>query len=149
MSRGRGADPAQLRGPGHRRLDPRQALLQGHRDGDPALVGQAFAGRAALLSPFDRLLHDRKRMADVFEFDYNLEMYKPVAKRRWGYYALPILYGDRLVGKLDAGADRAAGVLRVAAVHRDVAFSKTMSTAVDREIRDLARWLDMDLVLPD
>ena len=113
---------------------------------DPALLGQPFAGRAALLSPFDRLLHDRKRMNDVFEFDYHLEMYKPAAKRRWGYYALPILYGDRLVGKLDARADREAGVFRVAAVHEDVPFSKTMTAAVDREIRDLARWLDLELV---
>jgi uncharacterized protein YcaQ len=113
---------------------------------DPALLGQPFAGRAALLSPFDRLLHDRKRMNDVFEFDYQLEMYKPAAKRRWGYYALPILYGDRLVGKLDARADREAGVFRVAAVHEDVPFSKTMTAAVGREIRDLARWLDLELV---
>ena len=116
---------------------------------DPAQLGQPFAGRAALLSPFDRLLHDRKRMNDVFEFEYFLEMYKPAAKRRWGYYALPILYGDRLVGKLDATADRKAGVLRVAAVHRDVPFSKAMTAAVDREIKDLARWLDLELVLPD
>jgi uncharacterized protein YcaQ len=116
---------------------------------DPALLGQRFAGRAALLSPFDRLLHDRKRMSDVFEFDYHLEMYKPAAKRQWGYYALPILYGDRLVGKLDAAADRKAGVLRVAALHRDVPFSNLMAAAVDREIKDLARWLDLELVLPD
>ena len=116
---------------------------------DPAQLGQPFAGRAALLSPFDRLLHDRKRMNDVFEFDYHLEMYKPAAKRRWGYYALPILYGDRLVGKLDAKADRKAGVLRVAAVHRDVPFSNAMTAAVDREIKDLARWLDLELVLPE
>jgi uncharacterized protein YcaQ len=116
---------------------------------DPTLLGQPFAGRAALLSPFDRLLHDRKRMSEVFEFDYHLEMYQPAAKRRWGYYALPILYGDRLVGKLDARADDKAGLLRVAAVHRDVPFSKAMSGAVDREIEDLARWLDLELVLPD
>jgi uncharacterized protein YcaQ len=128
------------------------ALVEGVRGEwrvDPTLLGQPFAGRAALLSPFDRLLHDRKRMADVFEFDYHLEMYKPAAKRRWGYYALPILYGDRLVGKLDAAADRKAGVLRVAALHRDVPFSNLMAAAVDREIKDLARWLDLELVLPD
>ena len=115
---------------------------------DPAQLGQPFAGRAALLSPFDRLLYDRKRMTDVFEFDYQLEMYKPAAKRRWGYYALPILYGDRLVGKLDAQADRHAGVLRVAAVHRDVPFSNAMTAAVDREISDLAGWLELHLELP-
>ena len=116
---------------------------------DPMLLGQPFRGRAALLSPFDRLLHDRRRMTEVFEFDYILEMYKPAERRRWGYYALPILYGDRLVGKLDARADRKDGVLRVAAVHRDVSFTKAMTMAVDREIRDLARWLDLELELPD
>ncbi len=113
---------------------------------DPAQLRQPFTGRAALLSPFDRLIADRKRMEEIFEFDYILEMYKPAEQRRWGYYALPILYGDRLVGKLDAHADRKAGVLEVAAVHRDVRFSQAMSRAVDREVVDLARWLDLELV---
>jgi len=94
---------------------------------DSSLLGQPFSGRAALLSPFDRLIHDRKRIVEFFEFDYQLEMYKPAAKRRWGYFALPILYGDRLVGKLDATADRKAGVLRVDAIHQDVPFDKTMT----------------------
>ena len=116
---------------------------------DPAYLDQSFAGRAALLSPFDRMLADRKRMNEVFEFDYILEMYKPEAKRRWGYYALPILYGDRLVGKLDAKTDRKAGVLEVTAVHQDEPFSKAMTAAVDREIQDLARWLDVEVVLLD
>jgi uncharacterized protein YcaQ len=116
---------------------------------DPAQLGQPFAGRAALLSPFDRLLADRKRMDELFEFDYILEMYKPASARMWGYYALPILYGDRLVGKLDARADRKEGEFRVAAIHRDVPFTKPMTAAVDREIRDLARWLHLELVLPD
>ena len=113
---------------------------------DPALLGQGFAGRAALLSPFDRLLHDRKRMADLFEYDYALEMYKPAATRRWGYYALPVLYGDRLVGKLDASADRQAGVLRVNSVHWDVDTNRAMVAAVDREIEDLAAWLNLESV---
>jgi uncharacterized protein len=113
---------------------------------DPAQLAQPFAGRAALLSPFDRLVADRKRMAEVFEFDYILEMYKPAASRRWGYYALPILYGDRLVGKLDARADHKAGVLDVTAVHQDVPFSKAMTAAVESEVADLARWLDLELV---
>jgi uncharacterized protein YcaQ len=112
------------------------------------MVDRPFSGRAALLSPFDRLIHDRKRTVELFEFDYQLEMYKPAAKRRWGYFALPILYGDRLVGKLDATADRTAGVFRVDAIHQDVAFTKTMTAAVDREIKDLAHWLELDLTLP-
>jgi uncharacterized protein len=110
---------------------------------DPELLDQPFAGRAALLSPLDRLVYDRKRMTELFEYDYQLEMFKPAAQRRWGYWALPILYGDRLVGKLDATADRRAGVLRVDAVHRDVPFTKAMTAAVRREIDDLASWLGL------
>lgn len=76
---------------------------------DPSWLGQPFRGRTVLLSPFDRLIHDRKRMTDLFDFDYQLEMFKPAKNRRWGYYRLPILHGDRLVGKVDATADRKAG----------------------------------------
>jgi uncharacterized protein YcaQ len=111
---------------------------------DPEQLGLAFEGRAALLSPFDRLIHDRARMADLFEFDYALEMYKPVDKRQWGYYALPILFEDRLVGKLDATFDRKKGELRVDGVHEDVTFTKAMARAVDHEIADLATWLTRD-----
>jgi uncharacterized protein YcaQ len=75
-------------------------------------------------------------------------MYKPAAKRRWGYFALPILSGDTLVGKLDATADRKAGVLRVDAIHRDLPFDAATSGAVDEEINDLAQWLELDLALP-
>jgi uncharacterized protein YcaQ len=84
-------------------------------------------------------------MVELFEYDYYVEMYKPAAKRRWGYFALPILYGDRLVGKLDATADRGAGVLRVDAIHEDAPFTRAMTAAVRREIADLARWLDLKL----
>jgi uncharacterized protein YcaQ len=117
----------------------------------PELLGQplrAFRGRAAVLSPLDRLVYDRKRMVDLFEFDYQLEMYKPAAKRRWGYYALPILYGDRLVGKVDATTHRDAGVLQVDAIHQDVPFSAAMASAVRRELTALARCLDVDIALP-
>jgi uncharacterized protein YcaQ len=112
---------------------------------EPGLLEGGFEGRAALLSPFDRLVQDRKRLTELFEFDYLLEMYKPVAKRRWGYYALPILYADRLVGKLDATADHAEGVLRVDAVHEDAPFDRATAAAVDREIEDLARWLGLEV----
>jgi len=112
---------------------------------DPALLGQAFVGRTALLSPFDPVCRDRVRMEDLFEFEYVLEMYKPAAKRRWGYFALPILSDDRLVGKLDATADRKAGRFFVDAVHEDVPFTTAMTKAVDDEIVALADWLGLTL----
>lgn len=127
-----------------------EAVVEGVRGRwrvDPALLdGHPFEGRAALLSPFDRLLHDRKRMVDLFDLDYVLEMYKPAAARRWGYYALPVLYGDRFVGKLDATADRAEGELRVNALHEDEPFSREVAAAVDAEVEDLAAWLGLALV---
>ena len=112
---------------------------------DPTWLGTGFEGRTALLSPLDRLVFDRTRMTELFEFDYQLEMYKPAARRRWGYYALPILHGDRLVGKVDATTDRSIGVLRVDAVHEDVPFTRAVRAAVDAEIADLAAWLGVDL----
>ncbi|ELS58256.1 DNA glycosylase AlkZ-like family protein [Streptomyces viridochromogenes] len=115
---------------------------------DPAQLGQPFTGRVALLSPFDRLIHDRRRTSELFGFDHQLEMYKPAARRRWGYFALPILYGDRLVGKLDATADRKAGVLAVNVIHEDEPCTEAVTEAVGREIEDLARWLELELVQP-
>jgi uncharacterized protein len=117
--------------------------VKGTRRVDPSLLDRLFVTRVALLSPLDRLVYDRKRMRELFGFGYQLEMYKPAAKRRWGSYALPILNGDRLVGKLDATADRSAGKLRVDAIHQDVPFSEELLTAVHREIDDLAAWLGL------
>ena len=102
-----------------------------------------FAGRTALLSPLDRLVFDRKRMAELFEFDYQLEMYKPKDKRRFGYWALPVLYGDALVGKVDATAERDAGILRVDAVHEDGRWTRAMRSAVAEEIDSLGDWLGL------
>ena len=112
---------------------------------DPAAIGQPFDGRTALLSPFDRLLHDRRRAEELFGFEYQLEMYKPPAKRRWGYFALPVLHHDRLVGKLDATADRKAGRFVVHALHEDVPFTTDMRDAVQEEIERLAAWLGLAL----
>jgi uncharacterized protein YcaQ len=133
---GGAGEPAMVEGvKGEWRVDPAQL----------ARLGQPFTGRAALLSPFDRLIHDRKRTLELFGFDYSLEMYKPAAQRKWGYYALPILYADELVGKLDATADRKAGVLRINAIHQDTPFTKEMTAAVDGEIASLAAWLGLGL----
>lgn len=110
------------------------------------LDGAPFEGRAALLSPLDRLVFDRKRMTELFDYDYQLEMYKPATQRRWGYYALPVLVGDRLVGKLDATADRTAGALYVDALHEDEPLDGAQREAVEAEIADLASWLGLELV---
>jgi len=107
-----------------------------------------FEGRTALLSPFDRLVHDRVRAEQLFDFEYTLEMYRPAATRRWGYFALPILHGDRLVGKLDATVDRTSSVLRVNAIHEDVRFGRTLARAVEAEVADLAAWLELDAAQP-
>ena len=112
---------------------------------DPRYLGDGFKARTALLSPFDRLVHDRVRAEELFDFEYTLEMYKPASKRRWGYFALPILHGDRLVGKLDAAADRKASVLRVNAIHEDVTFSRAITAGVQKEIADLATWLGLEV----
>ena len=129
---GEAGEPAVVEGvPGEWRVDP------AYLDGD-------FEGRTALLSPFDRLVHDRLRAQELFDFEYTLEMYKPAAQRRWGYYALPILHGDRLIGKLDAAVDRKAGVLRVNAIHEDVKLTRATAKAVQAELQDLAAWLGVD-----
>jgi hypothetical protein len=111
---------------------------------DPDATAERFAGRTALLSPFDRLIHNRPRTLELFEFDYILEMYKPKAKRRWGYFALPVLHHDRLIGKVDAAADRTTSQFRVEAIHQDVKFTRAMKSAVDAELRALASWLGLD-----
>ena len=73
-------------------------------------------------------------------------MYKPAAKRRWGYFALPILHGDRSSGSSTPLADRKASVLRVNAIHEDVKFTRAIAKAVQAELEDLAAWLDLDTI---
>jgi uncharacterized protein YcaQ len=109
----------------------------------------ALGPRTVLLSPLDRLVFDRRRMAELWAFDYQLEMYKPRAARRFGYWALPVLHGADLVGKVDATAERDRGVLRLDAVHEDPvaggAWSRTLRDAVDAEVEALAGWLGLGI----
>ncbi len=117
--------------------------VDGQWRADPDALDQPFTGRTALLSPFDRLVHDRDRTMALFDFEYILEMYKPAAKRRWGYFALPVLHHDRLVGKLDAKAERKAGTFTVNALHEDLRFTKAIRADVEAEIEALAAWLGL------
>lgn len=115
---------------------------------DPGLVraeldGEEFCGRTALLSPFDQLIADRPRMNDLFEFDYALEMFKPAETRRFGYYALPVLHGDRLIGSVDAQADREAGRLRVHRVVRDGSWPRAANEGLEEELASLGRMLQL------
>ena len=106
-----------------------------------AVDGPVPAARITFLSPFDRLVHDRDRALALWDFFYRLEMYVPKAKREYGYYVLPILRGDRIVGRIEPLHDRKAGVLRVLGI-----WWEGRAYAVDRPLKDLARWLNAELV---
>jgi uncharacterized protein len=102
-----------------------------------------WAPRTTLLSPFDNLICDRARTTLLFGFDFRLEIYVPPAQRRYGFFVMPVLHGDRLIGRIDPTMDRARGALRVKAVHAEPDAPKTAATgrAVAGAIEDLARFL--------
>jgi len=105
--------------------------------------GAVPRGRTTFLSPFDRLIHDRDRAEALFGFRYRLEMYVPKAKREYGYYVLPILRGDRLVGRIEPVFDRKARVLRVNGVWWEPGVKPV---SLERPLRSLATWLDADSI---
>ena len=114
-------------------------LENGEWRAHPGAVDGAVPRRITFLSPFDRLIHDRDRMEALFGFRYRLEIYVPKAKREHGYYVLPILHGDRLVGRIDPFFDRKTGVLQVNAVY----WEPDAPTDVPLEcaVRSLADWV--------
>jgi uncharacterized protein YcaQ len=111
-------------------------------DVDALRERDGFRGRTTLLSPFDNLLCDRARTEQLFGFTHRLEIYTPKAKRRWGYFVLPILDGDRLVARADLAIDRARDTLVAHAVHAEprVPRGARLPRAIRRELERLAAW---------
>ena len=87
-----------------------------------------------LLSPFDPVLWDRQRVQILFDFEQKIEIYKPAAQRKFGYYCLPILSGERLIGRVDLKADRKAEMLRVVSLH----FENTQASMAEKHAADVA-----------
>ncbi len=101
----------------------------------------------ALLSPFDSLIWERDRTRRLFGFEHVFELYVKPARRRYGYYVLPFLLGDQIVGRVDLKADRAAGALLVQAAHLEPGASPGLVTpALAAELRTLATWLNLDTI---
>jgi uncharacterized protein YcaQ len=115
-------------------------LEKGRWVAHPETHDGAVPDRVTFLSPFDRLIKDRDRAEALWDFRYRLEMYVPKAKREYGYYVLPILRGDRLVGRVDPILDRKRDVLVVNAIyeHPGVRFPRRR---VEQALRNLARFV--------
>jgi uncharacterized protein YcaQ len=99
--------------------------------------------RTTLLSPFDNLICDRARTAKLFDFDFRIEIYTPQHKRQYGYYVLPILHGDRLIGRIDPKMNREQGRLHIHAVHaeKDAPLNRKTARSIRDAIEDLAAFL--------
>jgi uncharacterized protein YcaQ len=106
------------------------------------LSGRLRSSVTTLLSPFDPVVWDRARALELFGFDYKIEVYTPAAKRRYGYYSLPILHDGALVGRLDAKAHRKQGTFEVKAIHLepDVSVSDGLVASIAGALRGCAEW---------
>jgi uncharacterized protein len=104
--------------------------------------------RAALLSPFDNLICDRKRTEQVFDFSYTIEIYTPKEKRQYGYYVMPALYGDRFIGRIDLKMDRQSSRLIIHSVHAEpgAPVNPQTAAALRTEIESLADWLGAETI---
>jgi hypothetical protein len=109
---------------------------------------EGWPARTVLLSPFDNLIANRDRTETLFDFYYRIEIYTPEAKRQFGYYVMPILYGDRLIGRIDPRMDRKTKTLIVNAVHKEpnAPESAAVAVGIDDAVRRLGRFLGAERV---
>jgi uncharacterized protein YcaQ len=114
-------------------------LERGRLRAHPEVSDEPVPDRATVLSPFDRLVHNRDRAEALFGFHYRLEMYVPKAKREYGYYVLPLLAGDRIVGRVEPRFDRKTGALEVLGAWGD-------TTRLDEVLAELAGFLGADTI---
>lgn len=122
-------------GPGYFHPDYRDEV-------EAAANGQIPVSKTTFLSPFDPLVWDRQRAFELFNFDYKIEVYIPAAKRKYGYFTLPILYNNKLVGRLDPKAHRKEGIFEVKALHLepDVMVDDALVGEMKRVLKDCAEW---------
>ena len=131
------------------------SLLRASIEDEPAYVHPDNAGPAekilsgglrssvtTLLSPFDPVVWDRARALELFDFEYKIEVYTPAARRRYGYYSLPILHNGALVGRLDAKAHRKQGTFEIKAIHLepDTPINNDLVCGLASALRDCAGW---------
>lgn len=109
-------------------------LVRGTWEAHPDATDGPVPDRAVLLSPFDRLVYDRDRAEALWSFRYRLEMFVPKAKREYGYYVLPLLVGDEVVGRAEPRFDRKTGTLELLGAWGD-------TSRLDEALADLAAWL--------
>jgi uncharacterized protein YcaQ len=119
----------------------------GYLHKDAKVPGKVNA--CALLSPFDPVVWYRQRAERLFGFEYRIEIYTPKEKRRWGYYVLPFVLGERIVARVDLKAERAEGRLSVLAVHyEEHAKKRKVLPALADELRKLMKWLSLGTIDP-
>ena len=105
--------------------------------------------RTTLLSPFDNLICDRQRTRLMFDFDFSIEIYVPADRRKYGYYALPILHGDRFIGRIDAAVVRKLNDFILRSIHsEDGTANRESGAAAAKTIADLAGYLGAKTVTP-
>ena len=117
---------------------------------DPELLesrAPRSSAQVRILSPFDNAVIQRQRGRELFEFDYQIECYLPASKRQFGYFCLPIMYRDRLVGRVDCKAHRAAGKLEIKSLHIEYRVDDAFSAAFKREILSFAAFNGCDQIL--